>query len=115
MEKVTYKNNTIYLNETLIKDKNVSKKNLNRIKTLHFQKMILFEAMEKIDDPNTLRKYDKYLDEIETELQYCWGFDYNPNFFKFWERPKCTCPKMDNEDMYPTRYCIINSDCPLHG
>jgi len=112
---VTYNGNTVNLNKDLIKEQNLSDDRVKRILTLHYQKMQIFEAMKKIDDADDLKKYDMYLNEIEFELQYEWGFDCNQKFFKFWERPKCTCPKMDNDDRYPTGYYITNSDCPLHG
>jgi hypothetical protein len=112
---VTYNNKTISLNQYLIKKQKINNKSIKRILTLHFQKMILFEAMKKIDNSKKLKEYDQYLNEIETELQWLWKLDYNPNFFRFWDRPKCTCPKMDNDDRYPIGYYVINSDCPLHG
>lgn len=35
--------------------------------------------------------------------------------YHFWIRPKCTCPKLDNDDRYPYGYYVVNMTCPLHG
>ena len=53
--------------------------------------------------------------ELELLLQQNWGFPESINYHKFWNRPKCTCVKMDNDDAYPVGYYSINMHCPLHG
>lgn len=51
----------------------------------------------------------------EYALQELWGFPKDVRYHKFWEMAGCTCPKMDNEDAYPTGYYTRSGDCPLHG
>lgn len=112
---VKYGKKFVVLNENLIKAKNLSNKQIERIKDLHLQKMKVFEKMEKTNNSFKLREFNDNLDEIEKELQLAWGFPYNTNYFKFWERPKCSCPKMDNNDRYPSKYYIYNNNCKIHG
>ena len=35
-------------------------------------------------------------------------------FHRFWETPKCTCPKIDNIEIYPNENQIFNKDCIIH-
>ena len=53
--------------------------------------------------------------ENEIALQEIWGFDYDPNYIKFWHFPFCECPKLDNEDSYPHGYFVLSSNCKIHG
>jgi hypothetical protein len=62
-----------------------------------------------------LANLDKDCDDIEYRLQDLWGFTRDSAYFKRWYRPRCTCPKMDNNDRYPTEHYITTMDCPLHG
>ena len=112
---IKYKGKVVKLSKDLIKRNGVSFEAISRLKTLYYHKMILFEAMENIDDSKTLRKYDIKLTKIEFEIQKRWNFKPDLNYHKFWERPKCTCPKMDNNERWGTGYSIINGRCPLHG
>lgn len=115
MKKATYKNKSVILDNDLIKANNVSKYAFNRLLTLYLHKKILFEAMEFIDDPEKLKVYDKKLTDIDYEIQTQWNFVPDSKYHRYWERPKCTCPKMDNEERFGTIYTIKDTNCPLHG
>lgn len=58
---------------------------------------------------------NEYYTLIELELQEAWGFTQDKNFHKFWNRPGCICPSMDNDDRYPYGPYIHTTDCSLHG
>jgi len=88
---------------------------LNAIKDCHKQILEIFNKMEEEKDPEILVSLDKLVTDIEFELQYLWGFPKDPNFHRFWDRQKCLCPKMDNDDRYPTGNYIVAGNCPLHG
>lgn len=51
----------------------------------------------------------------EAQLQKLWGFEQNPAYYKEWNIPGCTCPKMDNEERYPSGMYVVSSNCPIHG
>lgn len=61
------------------------------------------------------RLYQEEWTANEFELQKLWGFPEDQQYHKFWKMQGCTCPKMDNEDAYPTGFYVNNGSCPLHG
>lgn len=63
----------------------------------------------------TSKEYVEEWTSNEYRLQELWGFPKDPNYHRFWEMAGCTCPKMDNEDAYPTGYYTRSGNCPLHG
>ena len=104
----------VVLNKDLLYSQNAWP-NVYKIKATHTAKLKIFEKMEESNDPTVLKHYDKVLETLEFELQKLWGFELNVNYHRFWERPKCKCPEMDNEERYPTGYYIRSAGCPLHG
>lgn len=112
---VTRKNRGITISEGFL-DRQNAWGNLEKIKILHHFTMLLHEVMEEYpEDRQVLRTCDAFWDLIEYQLQDCWGFERNNSWFKFWDRPGCTCPKMDNDDSYPSGIYNIRGDCPIHG
>ena len=79
----------------------------------HFMRMMVYDLIEETEDLDMLFKYGQDLKLIENELQMMWGFEVNSLYHKFWMVPKCTCPKMDNEDWYPHKQ-VISGGCPVH-
>lgn len=88
--------------------------NIEEIIKKHKERIDLFSFMEVEDNLTLLRKYDDLCTFLEYELQRLWKFPEDARYHRFWERPKCTCPKMDNMDSYPYMF-YINGNCPLHG
>lgn len=69
----------------------------------------------KTTNPKKIKFLYKEWYENELLLQKLWKFKVDENYIRFWEFPYCTCPKMDNEDRYPTGHYIVHGDCPVHG
>lgn len=115
LEDLTVEHNgkKIVLNKGLLDRQNCWGK-LDTIKALHKEKLKLYSVMENTNDVAYLKHADQLLTSIEFQLQDAWGFGRDQNFHRFWERPKCQCPRMDNMDNYPYQQ-IINQGCPLHG
>ena len=90
-------------------------KNLEKIKEVSQLRMIIFSMMENTDNRKELRSLAADLTELEFELQDLYKFKRNTNFHRFWELPKCTCPKLDNYESYGTKYYIIDTKCIIHG
>lgn len=88
--------------------------NLEDIKETHQLKLIIYDLIRETEDPDLLKSLAQDLTEIEFHLQELWKFPRDANFHRFWEYPKCTCPKLDNADDYPHMQ-HINLGCPLHG
>lgn len=104
----------LMLNKDLL-DRQNCWENLEHIKAGHRARLELEDKMKATDDQALLKALDRAYTEVEFRLQDFWGFDRNINFHKFWNRPKCQCPRMDNEDAYPTGYYVRTDSCPLHG
>lgn len=104
----------IVVNERLLTKQNAWH-NLEKIKNVHKTKFNIFSAIRETTDPAHLRSYAQDLTLCEFELQRLWGFPEDANWHRFWETPKCMCPKMDNRMNYPEGPYIRNMGCPLHG
>jgi hypothetical protein len=109
-----YKKKLVAINAHLL-DKQKAWDNLESIRKLHIQRLKMIEKMENTDEKDALRKLAKKIEKIDFNLQEAWGFEKSPNFHYWWKVPKCTCPQMDNEDAYGTKYRIIDENCPIHG
>ena len=48
-------------------------------------------------------------------MQLLYGEKEDKSYHKFWETPKCICPKIDNNEIYPNKEPIFNLKCPIHG
>lgn len=88
--------------------------NLEAIKDAHTLKLLFYTMIEEETNPAMLKELAKDITEVEFELQRLWKFTVDANFHRFWETPKCQCPRMDNEEAYGTPYSITTSSCPLH-
>ena len=86
---------------------------------LHEVKYLLMVEMDSSSSSgmgsDVLKTYAKLITEVEFKLQDAWGFPRNNDYHRFWDLPGCKCPKMDNDDRWPTGYYVINGDCPIHG
>ena len=103
----------IWLNKNLIDQQNAWK-NLDNIAELHHFKLSIYSLLSETKDESLMKSLSLDLREIEFELQDLWGFKKNMNLHRFWEYPKCLCPKLDNIEDYPHRQ-YFNNKCPLHG
>lgn len=112
---VEYKGKGITLNPRFIDQQGIDKEGIEKLKEIHFERMQIEDEMENTDDPVLLHELAKKRENAEFKLQEAWGFPQDANYHRWWEVPKCICPKMDNEDNYGTEYRIIRDDCPVHS
>lgn len=112
---VSFKGKEILMLNKKLMDKQMCWENLELIKSLHVKRLELEEEMKATDDADLLKQFDKKYTDIEFQLQDAWKFGRDAHFHRFWDRPKCECAFMDNEDAYPTGYYSVNLSCPLHG
>lgn len=103
------------INKKLAEELGLSEKVKFNINSLHKYRDRIFKRMEDSVDKEELRSLDLTLDRVEFTLQRLWGWKPDRNYIKFWNRPKCRCPRLDNEDNYPYGYYTVMMDCPLHG
>lgn len=102
------------LNARLV-DRQKCHNNVKLIVNLHVKKMEIYEKIIHETQIDKLSDYAQELTELEFQLQELWNFNKDINFHKFWETPKCECPRFDNNDRYPYGNYIVNNECPLHG
>ncbi len=113
---IVYKGQQIgKINASLVKKQHVTDDQLEIIKQLHVEKEHIFDHMRRTDNQRLLVLLSDIVTEIEFDLQRVWGFECNKNMHRFWNVPKCSCPKFDNEDRYGTPYTIVNLGCLVHG
>lgn len=113
--KFEYKKNLGYINGKLLMGMKISKLTANAIKRAHIVKLKLFDQMEATTNQTKLKELAFFVEINEFTLQELWGFNRDKNWHKWFNVPKCTCPKMDNRERLGTDYTIINSNCPVHG
>lgn len=105
---------TISLNRALVEKMGLDQNQVNKILVLHQEKHDVFDAMKETDDKKTLRNLAKLVTQIEFDLQEAWGFQKDSSFHEWYMVPKCTCPKLDNQDRKGTPYNVYSSTCPIH-
>lgn len=102
------------INPNLIKRQGVDDVGLDIIKALHAQKYSLFERMEETEDPIKLKELAQKVESVEFKLQREWKFPISKNYHRWFEVPRCQCPKSDNVDYLGTGYRVISATCPIH-
>ena len=112
---VTYKDKAMMLNPRLLEQQGIEDmESINKLKDTHVERFKIFEAMENTDDSKELQELAIQFEKLEFKQQKLWGFEPNSDFHRWWEVPKCTCPKSDNRDAYGTPYRYYVGKCPVH-
>lgn len=102
------------LNERLIKAQKCEA-NLEEIKKCFIRRLEYYDMLKETNDLTMLRALAKSIEINEFKMQELYGFPQDAKFHRFWEAPKCTCPKMDNRDSWPSGFYSVDPRCPLHG
>ena len=100
------------LRDRVDKNRISNKKNLKKLKNCLIEKLKIYDIIENSDED--LQQYYKKLTDIEYNLQILYGEDEDASFHRFWETPKCTCPKIDNVEIYPSKTPYFNENCLIH-
>ena len=90
-----------------------NKKNLKKLKNCLIEKLKIYDIIENSD--KNLEQYYKKLTDIEYNMQLLYGEEEEITKHIFWFTPKCTCPKIDNLEIYPSKTPIFDDKCPIHG
>lgn len=102
------------LNKVLVSSQNLLEEEVKEIESLHESRMDLEETMLREEGVEALHALAKEWTVLQFRLQIAWGFAPDEKYHRFWEVPKCRCPKIDNEEDYTTGFSIINASCPVH-
>lgn len=110
---------SIHLNDELIRQQKLNEEDVGNIVELHYKRTKLFNkarTLNPINDNFKLRFLGEYLKYLEYCLQQKWKFPLDEDYHSYWYViPHCTCPKIDNKDVWGTGIKYINSECPIHG
>lgn len=100
------------LNHNLIKKQNLS---ISRVTKLYIAHDELSALLSK-DCPIPDSELAHAIESQEYKLQRLWGFAPDRDWHKYWYRTeRCTCPKMDNDDLIGVWQRWFASDCKLHS
>lgn len=102
------------INRKLAERKGLSKETQEKIIELHEKRYEIEERMENTSEKNPMQMtLFRWWTQINFELQGLWGFPKDESMHKGYLLSKCSCPKIDNEDMGSHYY--INASCIYHG
>jgi len=112
--KVEYKDYSTLLNGELLKNK--SDEEIERLKNTYIDMFKIFEKIENTSNRIEIYYLNKQLEPLEFKMQKIFGFKEDSNYHRRWFKcPKCSCPKMDNQDDLGTGIRHINEGCIIHG
>jgi len=103
------------INQNLVNRQKVSDEDVKRIVKLQTIRKYFYDFIELSDDKEEIRRLDRIITQIEFQLQKLWGFPQDRNYHRWFDVPKCSCPKWDNVDSLGSEFKIINPNCQLHG
>jgi len=103
------------INQNLVNRQKVSADDVQKIVKLQTIRKYFYDFIELSNDKEEIRRLDKIITQIEFKLQKLWGFPQNRNFHRWFDVPKCSCPKCDNADSLGSEFRIINPNCIIHG
>jgi len=114
---LSLKERTRMINEELAKKQKLTELGILEIKSRHQLRDTIQEKMETIpeSDVTELQGLFKLWTKNEFKLQKLWNFPEDINFHKSWHLPKCTCPKLDNDERHPIGFYIRTVGCPIHN
>ncbi len=103
------------INSILVANQGLDLDTVSKINKLHRVRNCYLTLMDEFNDKGNLRHFSNIITQIDFQLQKLWKFKEDSAYHRFWELPKCDCPKMDNIDTYGTGHRYINPNCILHG
>lgn len=103
------------LNERLIVQQGLSQDQVEAIKQLHVERMMVEDVMgEPSTTKEQLQTLFKTWTSLQFDLQEGWGFPQDANYHPSHWLPRCTCAKIDNNERLGTPYKVVTKGCPIH-
>jgi hypothetical protein len=121
MKKITYKKlykalSKYNVNVAYLKEAKIKKQTLSKMLALYSDLFFLLDNTQYVKTKRDRIALVKVIENIEYDLQECWGFKKDTAYHSYWNHPTdCTCPRLDNEELFGTNRRNINSDCPFHN
>lgn len=103
------------INKSLANERKLGEETIESIEILQEEVRKLEYLCNNSISTDRMRSLSKVWTDLNYALQGLWGFSRSKRFHRFWLLSSCTCPKIDNEERWPSGFYVINSSCPLHG
>lgn len=103
------------INQSLLRAKEIDNNTRLKIEKLQKIRCCFYDIMEVTDDKTQLRNYSNIITQINYQLQRLWGFKLDSTKHDWYNIPKCSCPKSDNNQYWGINNRIINKLCIIHG
>lgn len=110
-----YLGKKLTINKELADKRGIDDATLLKIQELHFLREATKDLMGKVENLELLPGLAEVLTDVEYQLQDLWGFERNPNYHRWFEVPRCSCPKMDNSDSLGSSTRYHDGTCPVHS
>jgi hypothetical protein len=107
--------NSESINKSLVEIQRIDDYSYENIRVLQGLRRYIFDIIDDLEDVQRIRELNNFLTQLEFRLQGLWGFKKDENYHRWWDVPKCSCPKWDNQDLIGTSNRIYSNDCILHG
>jgi len=104
------------INLELAEQRGLDQEDIEDIEFLHNYRKCIFALSEECTRDGLQKELYKEWVEVEKELQRLWRFyPVDENYIQYWNFPACSCPKMDNNEAYPSGYYVYSGGCIIHG
>jgi len=111
-----YNDRKMIINQELAEKRGISDETIRQIQRLHLLREALKDIMATVENQELLPGLALTLQDLDFQLQDHWGFVRDPSFHRWFDVPRCTCPKLDNEEnLGRSDMAIISSNCPVHA
>lgn len=99
----------------MIRLQKLSDDDVANINDLNSMKHNIYDIMMRIDDKQQLQHYAADIKNIDFQIQKTMKLPVDENFHRWYEVPKCDCPKDKNADLYGTSHRHYSKTCIIHG
>ena len=103
------------LNPDLIIKQKLTKDDVKQLIILNQQKIVCYNEAEHTEDATKLRALAAECEMIEYQIQDILHFKRNKNYHRWFDFPKCTCNKLDNEQNIGSDIRFYNQCCIIHN
>ena len=80
----------------------------------HVEKLRLFDTMRSAH-PNALLRLAREFDNLEFRQQGLWGFALDRDHHRWFDVPRCSCPKHGNSQLLSMPVRLVADACEVHG
>jgi len=103
---------SVILNETFLKNSPKGVENREIIEILfEFKEIVLAMVNPYIDH----KAHFEDMHCIEESIQIAFGFEPNRDYHRFWEWGYCSCPSLDNSDVWGLAIKYYSAACVVHS